>query len=224
MITTQQTTLKEETTTKKVQELTTETDGITVYSSNAQSSAAQTINTEVNVPAQGQTTELEKNISVKETISWDGIITQGGTTNKDETTAHEETTGEQTTLRTHGTQSMDIEQAIMATAPFTQAYDAAQVGHGNALVYNPTDKCVYLKTRPEAARFSTETNVLMDIEVDSLNACVGLCTSVFSCVAVAIETAVKDSNSAGRCILGGSGFTTVIDPGFYVYTTVCIDC
>lgn len=86
------------------------------------------------------------------------------------------------------------------------------------ILYRVSDTCAKLQRRPDTATFSAGTTVLANFKVDSLNACVGACTSVVSCMAVAIETSVKEGKTAGRCILGGPGFATVMNPRFYVYT------
>ena len=85
-------------------------------------------------------------------------------------------------------------------------------------VYRATDECVKLQRVPGFVTFAD--SVLADIQSDSLGACVGACTLVSGCAAVAIQTQVKNNNSKGRCILAGLGYNTYVDTQFLLYDLI----
>ena len=87
--------------------------------------------------------------------------------------------------------------------------------HVSVDVYQATDVCVGLQKEPGTNNFAD--SILAEIQTDSLGACAGMCASASGCIAVAVETDVRNNNVKGRCILAGLGYSTIVDTQFYLY-------
>ncbi|KAL8620445.1 hypothetical protein ACOMHN_065674 [Nucella lapillus] len=143
------------------------------------------------------------------------------------TTAAQETTEERSTERETLLPTTDSPQTIPMTTrhvlenPTTASVSACAAFSGTPCggieMHFTEATCVRLLQETGMATFSSGSNILTDIQARSLNACAGACASTTGCKAIAIEKKVKDNDISGRCILGGSGYSTAADTQFYLY-------